>query len=327
MTTPTSPAIGSTARAASGPDADGRAAERASDDRRVEEVAFGIRRRVLEHTIANNGGYLSQACSAAELLATLYTALANLGPSTGPPVPGPFTGTPGAGATLTNGAAYNGARSPERDRIFFSPAHYALVLYATLIEVGRLDERSLDQFNLDGGTVEMIGAEHSPGFESTTGSLSQALSTAGGVALARRLHGDTGHVWVFMSDGELQEGQTWEAVAALVHHRIDNLTAIIDVNGQQCDGPMDTVMTVEPIAERLRAFGATAHDVDGHRPEELRRACAQRTPGRPTFVVARTDPARGLPLLEERAPGLHYVRFASADERSRYAVALEELTS
>ncbi len=292
----------------------------------VADVAFGIRRRVLQHTIANNGGYLSQACSAAELLATLYTGLANLGPSAAPPVPGPFTGTPGPGAKTMNGAAYNGAPAADRDRIFFSPAHYALVLYAALIEVGRLEESSLEQFNKDGGTVEMIGAEHSPGFESTTGSLAQALSTAGGVALARRLRGDTGRVWVFMSDGEMQEGQTWEAVAALSHHRIDNLTAIIDVNGQQCDGTTPTVMTVEPAVERLRAFGAVAHEIDGHDPDALRAACAARQPGRPTFVVARTDPARGIPLLHERAPGLHYVRFTSADERDRYAVALKELT-
>ena len=129
-----------------------------------------------------------------------------------------------------------------------------------------------------------------------------------------------------MSDGELQEGQTWEAVAALAHHRIDNLTAIIDVNGQQCDGPMGSVMTIEPVAERLRAFGAVAHDIDGHDPKALRAACAAREPGRPTFIVARTDPSRGLALLQERAPGLHYVRFSSAAEQDRYATALKELT-
>jgi transketolase len=296
-------------------------------DRSVDEVAFGIRRRVLEHTIANNGGYLSQACSAAELLAALYTRVMQLGPSAGPPVPGSFPGPPGPGTRALRGAAYNGDRHPDHDRLFFSPAHYALVLYATLIEVGRLDEATLQQFNVDGGTVEMIGAEHSPGFETTTGSLAQALSHAGGVALARRLRGERGHVWVFMSDGELQEGQTWETVAALRHHRIDNLTAIIDVNGQQCDGPMQTVMNVEPIVERLRAFGATAHEIDGHHPDALEEACAARQAGRPTFVVARTDPMRGMPVLRDRAPLLHYVRFGDASERETYREALAGMTS
>ncbi|MEJ7798934.1 MAG: 1-deoxy-D-xylulose-5-phosphate synthase N-terminal domain-containing protein [Ilumatobacter sp.] len=282
---------------------------------------------MFKHTIANNGGYLSQACSAAELLATMYVELMNLAPSIAPALPGTFTGTPGADTRTITGADYNGARHADLDRCFFSPAHYALVLYATLIEVGRLDERSLDVFNADGSTMEMIGAEHSPGFETTTGSLAQALSHAGGVALARRLRNESGHVWVFMSDGELQEGQTWEAVAALCHHRIDNLTAIIDVNAQQCDGPMDTVMTVEPIAERLRAFGATAHDIDGHDPAALRTASDNRSTGKPTFVIARTDPTRGISILDERAPQLHYVRFSSPQERQRYAEAYEEFAS
>jgi len=87
---------------------------------------------------------------------------------------------------------------------------------------------------------------------------------------------------------------------------------------------MSSVMTVEPIVERLRAFGATAHEIDGHDPEALRAACADREHGRPTFVVARTDPTRGIPLLEQRSPLLHYVRFASAEERATYREALKQ---
>src|SRR5699024_2962057 len=113
-------------------------------------------------------------------------------------------------------------------------------------------------------TIEMIGAEHSPGFETTTGSLSQALSQAGGIALARRLKGDTGRTWVFLSDGEFQEGQTWEAVQALAHHHISGVRVIVDVNQAQCDGPMQDVMRIEPLADRLRAFGASVDEVDGH---------------------------------------------------------------
>lgn len=299
----------------------------ASADVTIAAIARGIRRRVLEHTIANDGGYLSQACSSAEILASLYGELMHLAPSAGPGRPGPFMGTPGSGRPTVSGALYNGARDPQFDRCFFSPAHYALVLYACLIEVGRLDEHILDEFNRDGSTVEMIGAEHSPGFETTTGSLAQALSHAAGVALARRLRGDTGRVWVVMSDGELQEGQTWEAVAALAHHHLDSVTVVIDVNGQQCDGPMSSVMQVEPIANRLRVFGATAHEIDGHDVAALRAACADRVPGRPTFIVARTDPMRGVPLLADRAPFLHYVRFSSPVEREQYRHVLEEMQS
>jgi transketolase len=292
----------------------------------IARIAAGIRARVLDHTVANDGGYLSQACSSAEMLASLYGGLMRLGPSEGPVVPPPFEAVPGSGRSTPSGGAYNGPRNPELDRFVFSPAHYALVLYATLIEVGRLDEHALHSFNADGSTVEMIGAEHSPGFECTTGSLAQALSYAGGVALARRLRGESGHVWVFMSDGEFQEGQTWETISALSHHGIGNLTAVVDVNGQQCDGPMDTVMTVEPLAERIRSFGAVAHDVDGHDPEALATAVADRRPDRPSFVLGRTDPARGVDILRDRAPLLHYVRFSSDEEKSRYAAAQQELS-
>ncbi len=102
-------------------------------------VARAIRRRVLDYVIRKNEGYLSQACSGAEILATLYTRVMNLGPSQGPPIPGPFSGVPGpAHPNFINGSSYNGPHAPDLDRFFFSPAHYALVLYSTLIEVGRM---------------------------------------------------------------------------------------------------------------------------------------------------------------------------------------------
>ncbi|MBI3763986.1 MAG: transketolase, partial [Chloroflexi bacterium] len=198
----------------------------------ARRVAQAVRRRVLEHTIKNNGGYLSQACSSAEILATLYTRVLNIGPSQAPAIPLPFPGVPGPqNPSAFTGALYNGPQAPHLDRLFISPAHYALALYATLIEVGRMAPEGLEQFNQDGSTVELIGAEHSPGMETTTGSLGQALSQAGGVALARKLRGETGRVWVFMSDGELQEGQTWEAFAALAHHRLDHVGIYFDING------------------------------------------------------------------------------------------------
>ncbi|WP_242470568.1 1-deoxy-D-xylulose-5-phosphate synthase N-terminal domain-containing protein [Thiococcus pfennigii] len=236
----------------------------------VRRVAAAVRRRVLEHTLTHNGGYLSQACSSAEILATLYLRIMRLGPSQGPLVPRPFAGVPcAANPQAFTGADYNGPKAADLDRFIFSPVHYALVLYSVLIEVGRLGPDALAQFNRDGSTVELIGAEHSPGHEVTAGSLAQAISQAGGIALARRLRGDTGRVWVFLSDGELQEGQAWEAFAALAHHRLGNVGVYIDANAQQCDGPMTAVMTIEPLAERLRAFGAEVHEVDGHDPEAL----------------------------------------------------------
>lgn len=286
-------------------------------------MAENIRYRVFEHVMANNGGYLSQACSAAELLATLYT-VANLAPLDSPKAPEPFKQVPGKNAVYLNGGDFHGEMGPDRDRIVVSPAHYALVVYAALIETGRLEASALEQFNKDGSTVEMIGAEHSPGFESTTGSLAQALSTAGGIALGRRLKGETGQVYVFMSDGEFQEGQTWEALQALAFHNLDNVRVIVDVNKGQCDGPMSEVMNIEPLSLRIRAFGCSVDSVPGHDISTLATALTRRT-GKPHFVLAYTDPVRGVPVLNERSPNLHYLRFTGEEERQRYADAFAQM--
>ncbi len=285
----------------------------------VYTIANRIRYRVLEHTIANNGGYLSQACSSAELLATLYHHIMKIGPSLGPPVPDHFGGVPSAtNPEYTTGASYNGAPASNLDRFFFSPAHYALVLYATLIEIGRMAPEGLAQFNQDGSRVEMIGAEHSPGMEVTTGSLAQGLSQAAGVALARRLRGDTGRCWVFMSDGEWQEGQTWEALEMLAFYHLDNVGVYVDVNGQQCDGRTRDVMDLGDVVRKARAFGAQAHSVDGHDVEALVAPLPTWKPGSPLIIFAATCPWQGVPILKERSPKLHYVRFSSPDERNRY---------
>ncbi len=286
-------------------------------------VARGIRRRVLEHTLGNNGGYLSQACSSAEILATLYTKVMRLGPSLAPTTPRPFVGAPGPNnPDAFTGADYNGPKAPDLDRFVFSPVHYALVLYSALIEVGRLAEDALDEFNRDGSTVELIGAEHSPGHELTAGSLGQAISQAGGIALARKLRGESGRVWVFMSDGEFQEGQVWEAIAALAYHRVDGIGVYVDVNGQCCDGAMDSVMNIEPLGSRLTAFGADVHQVDGHDVDALAEPASEPRTKKPLVVLARTDPCRGIDLLRQRAPKLHYVRFKSDAEFRAYKQVL-----
>src|SRR3990172_2832354 len=292
----------------------------------ARRAARGIRRRVLAHTIANNGGYLSQACSSAEILAALYTRIMKLDPSVAPPVPPPFPGVPGKhNPRAFNGAAYNGPTAPDLDRFFLSAVHYALALYAALIETGRMAPEGLAQFNRDGSTVEMIGAEHSPGLEVTGGSLGQTLSQAGGGAVARKLRRETGRVWVFMSDGEFQSGQTWEAIQALAFYRLDNVGVYVDVNGQQCDGPMGQVMRIEPLLNRLAAFGARVFHVDGHDVNALSAPAESLPDGRPLVVLAYTNPCQGLSLLEARRPKLHYVRFQNEDERRQFEAALERM--
>ncbi len=293
------------------------------NERKTEDVALGIRRRVFEHAMRNNGGYLSQACSAAEQLAWLYNEELALGPPTLPMIPDPFGGVPSAdNPDYHTGAGYNGPAAPEYDRLFIAPAHYALVAYATLIEVGRMAPEGLEMFNRDGSSVEMIGAEHSPGMEVHNGTLGIGLSTAAGLAFGRRRRGEAGRSWVFMSDGEVQEGQTWEAVQAARHHGLDTLNAIMDVNDQQCDGAMSSVMEVGDLRRKFIEFGAQCVEVDGHDLDAIRQAAAEPHEGRPLIILAQTSPFHTMSILEERFPRLHYVRFKSEEERARFNHAI-----
>ncbi len=256
----------------------------------------------------------------------MYMRVMDLGPSTAPMQPPKYNGVPGPdNPDYFRGGAYNGGIRPDKDQLVFSPAHYALVLYTALIEVGRLAPEALEEFNVDGSSVEMIGHEHSPGVDTTTGSLAQGISQAGGFAHARKLLGEGGRVWLIMSDGEFQEGEVWEALAAMAFYRLDNVGIYVDVNEQQCDGPIDETMELGSLEKRLEAFGARAIAVDGHDVEALAAAGAPANDGKPLVVLAKTDPTRCINLLEERRPKLHYVRFTSDDEKARYAEAYESL--
>lgn len=290
------------------------------------KTADRIRYRVLEHTLFNNGGYMSQACSTAELFATLYLHIIKLGPSAAPMLPLPFSGTPGKNnPNYTTGRLYNGLPGAELDRFIFSPSHYALVLYATLIEVGRMAPESLLQFNQDGSTMELIGAEHSPGVEVTGGSLAQALSQAAGIAYARKQRGDQGRVIVFLSDGELHEGQTWETFQIMSHYKLANMLIYIDVNGQCSDGLMADVLNIEPITPRLKAFGIRTFQVNAHDVNALVEPAEQPRDNRPTVVLCYSNPTQGLDLLKTRAPKLHYLRFKDDIERQMYNLELDRL--
>ncbi|WP_417241382.1 transketolase [Celeribacter sp.] len=273
----------------------------------------------------NNGGYLSQACSAAEQLAWLYNEELNLGAPTLPMIPKPFEGVPHVdNPSYHTGAGYNGPFAPEFDRLFIAPAHYALVAYATLVETGRMASEGLEMFNQDGSSVEMIGAEHSPGMEVHNGTLGIGLSTAAGLAWARKRKGEQGRVWVYMSDGEVQEGQTWEAIQCCAHHGIDNVKAIMDVNNQQCDGAMESVMGVGDIKTKMESFGAVVVEVDAHNLNDMREAAKTRHDGKPLIILAKSNPFHAMPILEERFPRLHYVRFNSEEERARMNISIAD---
>ena len=295
---------------------------------KVKKASHGIRCRVLEHTVKNNGGYLSQACSSAEILSTLYLKVMNLGHVASPLKPSFFPGVPGSdNKNYFTGANYNGLKGKDLDRFFLSPSQYSLVLYATLIETGRMVPDGLDSFNKDGSVVEMIGAEHSPGMEVMSGSLGQGISQAAGIALARKLHGETGRVFIFMSDGEFQIGQVWETLQSMSFYKLDNIIIYVDINGFQCDGKMTDVMNIEPLHDRLKAFGIRVFRVNGHNTEDLAYCGENPSDGRPTAILCNSCPYTGIPLLKSRYPKFHYLRFNSEEEREDYKEFLLEMKS
>jgi len=290
------------------------------------KTAAGIRKRVLEHTINNKGGYLSQACSSAEILASLYSGIMNLEPVKEPIQPKPYAGVPGpTNKDYSLGYIFNGKHTRISDRFILSPTHYSLVLYAALIETGRMAANGLAEFNKDGSSVEMIGAEHSPGMEVMTGSLGQGLSQAIGMALGRRMKGEPGRTFVFMSDGEFQIGMVWEAFQFMSHHKLESVIVFVDVNRQQCDGAMNSVMKIDPLEDRLKAFGAEVVSVDGHDVNAIFEAAKTAHKEKPLVVLCNTDPCRGVTELQTLRGKLHYLRIKNDAEKLRYEEELKKM--
>ena len=156
-----------------------------------------------------------------------------------------------------------------------SPAHYVVAAYAAAAETGLLDEAVLTSYGHNGSALEAIGTERSPVPDHTCGSLGQGLSAAAGFALADRLLGRAGvRTFTFCSDGEMQEGQVWEAAMFAGHYQLDRLAVLLDANNSQVDGPVDTITTIEPIAAKWQAFGWDTADLDGHDVDAVAAALA-----------------------------------------------------
>lgn len=283
----------------------------------IAQAAKNIRKQILGIAINRGGCYLTQACSSAELVSTLYMDILNIGPSLGSPDALPFPGVPSpTNMDYPRGSLYNGyggAEDPDRDRFFVSCCHYASVIYCALAECGRIAHSAIQKFNVDGWNMEMIGAEHSPGFENTAGSLGQTVSIAAGTAHAYKLKGNSGRIFCMLSDGELEEGQAWECFQAAAFYKLDNFIIYVDVNGQQVEGWTKNVMNIEPMVERMKAFGWEAVEVDGHNIDALKAAVNTPHAGKPLMVLCKTHPAQGIPLLEKMLPK-HFVTISGADK-------------
>lgn len=226
------------------------------DWRELRHLSVRIQLNAL-HMVAIQGfGYFGQALSAAEIFAVLYGA---------------------------------GHLRPGQDRIVLSPGHYVVVLYAVAAERGLIAREHLASYGLDGALLEAISTERTPLVDLSCGSLGQGLSGAIGLALADRLAGRDRHTYAFLSDGEMEEGQVWEAAMFAAHHSLENLTVLIDANDSQVDGPVTEQTTIEPLADKWRAFGWDTFDLDGHDLQALHAALQAPRQGRPRVVIARTQ--------------------------------------
>ncbi len=199
----------------------------------------------------------------------------------------------------------------ENDRFVLSPGHYGLALYAA--NADSYDFAELCTYGKDGSVFEQSPVEGIPGVEVTGGSLGQGLSQAAGLALGARARGGAGRIFCLISDGELQEGQTWEACLAISHHKLTNLIVLLDRNGVQVDGRTASILNVEPVAAKFTAFGLDVEEVDGHDLDAIEAALLNAMDPaniNPRAIIFNTRLGMGVPEFEN-ASYPHYISAAS----------------
>ena len=269
----------------------------ASEKKQLMAAACRVRMGVIEGTHGAKAGHPGGSLSAADLFTYLYFKELNIDPQN--------------------------PKWEERDRFVLSKGHTAPGLYAALAERGFFPVSDLPTLrHIDSYLQGHPNMNTVPGVDMSTGSLGQGISAAAGMALAARHMGKACRVYTLLGDGEIQEGQVWEAMMFAHHYKLDNLCAVIDNNGLQIDGPVDQVMSPYPILDKLRAFGWEAVEIDGHDYEALEGAFAQaRTvKGRPFAIVMRTTKGRGVSYMENQV-GWH----GKAPNDEQAETALKEL--
>jgi transketolase len=236
-------------------------------------LAREIRKTILTQSRRAHVGHIGSALSIADAIAALFC--------------GPL-------------ADFASNRGPDRHRFILSKGHAALALYALLANYGLISEAELDTFCCDGSALGVHPEHGVPGIDFSTGSLGQGLSVGAGAALAARLDRSSRRVFVLLSDAECNEGSVWEAVAFAAHHRLSNLVAVVDENGQQAFGYTKDVLYPTPLAERWKSFGWNVQTVDGHNAAEMMRTLTSTDPSAPLALIARTTFGKGVPFMENQ---------------------------
>ncbi|GLO56307.1 transketolase [Pseudomonas putida] len=252
---------------------------------RMSEHAWRIRRFALRMGEVQGQGYVGQALGWADVLAVAYCHAMNIR-----------------------------ADDPEwegRDRFLLSHGHYAIALYAALLEAEVLPEEELETYGSDDSRLPMSGmATYTPGMEISGGSLGQGLAIAVGQALALRMKGNDAFVYNSMSDGELDEGAVWEAAMSASHHQLGNLINLVDINRQQADGPSHDILQFEPLVDKWAAFGWHVQRVDGNDLQTVIEAfdiARGFTGDKPRVILFDTLMGKGVPFLEQRDKN-HFIR-------------------
>lgn len=263
-------------------------------ERDIADFAHRIKRAVLEQSKRANVGHVGSALSVADILAALYCGVLRI----------------------------NAPDDPDRDRFILSKGHAALALYAALNLRGWLSDDELAGYCFDGTLLGTHPERELTGIDFSTGSLGHGLPIGAGAALAARLQRSRRRVVVLVSDAECNEGSLWEAVMFAAHHRLSNLIAIVDQNGQQALGYTKDVLDLSPLVERWRVFGWDARRVDGHDPDAIIATIEEldTSSGPPHVLVAETVFGKGVSFMENRIKW-HY--FPMSDDQ--YARAVEEI--
>ena len=263
----------------------------------IAKIANEVRKGIIDEVHSAKSGHPGGSLSAADMITYLYFEEMNVDPQQ--------------------------PKDPKRDRFVLSKGHVSPALYAVLAQKGYLPKEDLTTFRKTSSYLQgHPDMKHTPGVDMSAGSLGQGLSTAVGMALAGKMDKEDYRVYAMVGDGEIEEGQIWEAAMFAGHRKLDNLVVIVDNNNLQIDGTVEEVCSPYPIDKKFEAFNFHVITIDGHNFDEIRSALneAKETKGVPTAIIMNTIKGKGVSFMEN-AVNWH----GSAPNDEQFAVAMEEL--
>lgn len=270
----------------------------ASKKKELQKLACKARMGVIEGTYNAKSGHPGGSLSICDTLTYLYYGKMNVDPKN--------------------------PDDTDRDRFVLSKGHTAPALYSVLALKGYFPEEEIKSLRHIGALLQGHPCIHIPGVDMSSGSLGQGISAACGMALAGKLDGKSYKVYTILGDGEIEEGQVWEAAMFAAHKRLDNLVAIVDNNGLQIDGPISEVCSPEPITDKFAAFGWHVITMDAHDFDDIDRAFteASTVSGKPVVIVQKSTKGKGVSFMENQV-GWH----GTAPNKEQYEQAMSELTA